>query len=110
MVDYEVLIRKGPSLVRLNLNDVIYIEAIKNQVLFNTCQGNFLIRLSISVIKEYLPGDIFLRIHPSYVVNAKMIRVMHEDSLDLMADGKLINLPTSYSAKNLLLERLPVTA
>ena len=50
--DEEIFIKKGSSLVKLKLSDIIYIEALENYVTLNTSDDKFTIHFTMKAIEN----------------------------------------------------------
>jgi len=55
------------------LNDIKWIEALGDYVKLVTNEGNIVILSTMKSFEKQLPGDKFLRIHKSYIVNLEKI-------------------------------------
>jgi len=102
MGDNEIFIMKGSSLIKIKLKDIIYIEALENYVTLNTNLERFTIHFTLKAIENQLPSEIFIRVHPSFIVNKSMIQAIKEDSLDLKVGDTLKNLPIDNSFRDFL--------
>jgi DNA-binding LytR/AlgR family response regulator len=102
--DNEIFIKKGSSLVKLKLKDIIYVEALENYVILNTGEERFTIHFTMKGIEYQLPKKIFCRIHRSFIVNKSMIHRIQEDSLDLAVGKSLKNLPVGKSFRGQLID------
>ncbi len=104
-MDYdEILVKRGSSLVKIKLDDIKYFEALENYVTLHTKDDMFTIHYTMNAIENQLPSKIFVRVHPSYIVNKSIIEEINENSLDLDVGGNLKNLPIDNSFRNFLLE------
>ncbi|MEI6048897.1 MAG: LytTR family DNA-binding domain-containing protein [Bacteroidota bacterium] len=108
--DEEIFIKKGSSLVKLKLKDIIYIEALENYVTLNTNNDKFTIHFTMKAIENQLPSGVFIRVHRSFIINKSMIRTINEGSLDLNVGGSLKNVPVGKSFKDSLLNDINVMA
>ena len=61
--DEEIFIKKGSSLVKLKLTEIIYIEALENYVTLNTNDDRFTIHFTMKAIENQLPSGVFIRVH-----------------------------------------------
>ena len=59
--------------VKILLDDLLYIESIKNHVRLVTTTATYITLMGLSQIEEKLPGAHFLRIHRSFVVSLRHI-------------------------------------
>jgi DNA-binding LytR/AlgR family response regulator len=108
--DEEIFIKKGSSLVKLKLRDIIYIEALENYVTLTTCNDKFTIHFTMKAIENQLPSGVFIRVHRSFIINKSMIQTINEGSLDLNVGGSLKNIPVGKSFKDSLLNDINVMA
>lgn len=106
----EIFVKKGSSLVKLKLKDIIYIEALENNVTLNTTDEKFTIHLSLKTLENQLPSGTFIRIHQSYIINKSMIQAIKENTLDLIVGHTLKNLPVGNSFRDLLLKNMNILA
>jgi DNA-binding LytR/AlgR family response regulator len=108
--DNEIFIKKGSSLVKLKLKDIIYIEALENYATINTNDQRFTIHFTMKGIKNQLPSEIFIRIHRSFIVNKSMIHAIKEDTMDLHFGNSFKNLPVGKSFRDALLNDINLIA
>lgn len=102
----EIFIKKGSSLVKIKLTDLVYIEALENYITLNTKDEKFTIHFTMKAFEEQLLSGVFIRVHRSFIVNKSMIRSVKEDSLDLMLGETLKNIPLGNSYRETLLNNL----
>jgi DNA-binding LytR/AlgR family response regulator len=108
--DEEIFIKKGSSLVKLKLREIIYIEALENYVTLNTNDDKFTIHFTMKAIENQLPSGVFIRVHRSYIINKSMIQTIKENSLDLNVAGMLKSIPVGKSFRDSLLNDINVMA
>ena len=77
----RVFIRSQKKLIKVMLDEILYIEAERNYCNIITADQNFTIASPLNAFCEKMESKDFLRVHRSYVVNIK--------KLDAMADGHL---------------------
>lgn len=106
----EIFIKKGSSLVKLKLRDIIYIEALENYVTLITNNDKFTIHFTMKAIENQLPSGVFIRVHRSFIINKSMIQSISESSLDLNVGGTLKNIPVGKSFRDSLLNDINVMA
>jgi DNA-binding LytR/AlgR family response regulator len=104
----EIFIKKGSALVKLKIKDIIYIEALENNVTLNTNNEKFTIHFTMKGIENQLPSEIFIRVHRSFIVNISLIKTIKENSLDLIIGRELRNIPIGNSFRDQLLNRLKI--
>lgn len=75
--DRFMFVKSDYKLVRVSLDDILYIEGLKDYVRFSLKGGEKVMSLmSMKKIEEYLPKPEFLRTHRSYIVHMTEARVV----------------------------------
>ncbi|MFN8211986.1 MAG: LytTR family DNA-binding domain-containing protein [Bacteroidales bacterium] len=108
--DEEIFIKKGSSLVKLKLREIIFIEALENYVNLNTRDDKFTIHFTMKAIENQLPSGVFVRVHRSFIINKSMIQSIKENSLDLVVGDTVKNIPVGKSFRDTLLNDINVMA
>ena len=68
--DRYMFVKSDYKLLRIDLNDILYIEGLKDYVRFYLKNGDRIMSLmSMKKLEEYLPRPEFLRTHRSYIVH-----------------------------------------
>lgn len=99
--DYIVL-KANQKLHRVQLNDILYIEGMKEYVVFYTTQQKLVIHASLKSLETRLPQDAFLRVHKSYIVNKNKVSNMFGNQL---AIGEKY-IPIGYSYKRFVVNKI----
>jgi len=108
--DEEIFIKKGSSLVKLKLKDIIFIEALENYVTLTTNDDKFTIHFTMKAIESQLPSGVFIRVHRSFIINKSMIQTIKENSLDLIVGSTMKSIPVGKSFRDSLLNDINVMA
>ncbi len=108
--DEEIFIKKGSSLVKLKINEIIFVEALENYVILNTGEEKFTIHFTMKAIENHLPSSVFIRVHRSYIVNKSMIQAIKENALELVVGDNVQNIPVGKSFRDVLLNDINVMA
>jgi DNA-binding LytR/AlgR family response regulator len=108
IVENEIFIKKGSSLVKLRLTDLVYIEALENYITLHTMDEKYTIHFTLKAFEEQLLSGVFIRVHRSFIVNKSMIQAVKEDSLDLMLGDKLKTVPIGKSFRETLMNNLDI--
>lgn len=98
----DFFIKADGRLIRISLHDILYAEALQNYVVIQTDSHRYITYLTFKSVEEFLPADMFIRIHKSYLVSASRI-----DSIE----GNMVrmgthSLPISRTLKDEVMERL----
>ena len=108
--DEEIFIKKGSSLVKLKLKEIIFVEALENYVTLTTNDEKFTIHFTMKAIENQMPSGVFIRVHRSYIINKSMIQAIKENSLDLIVGNNVKNIPVGKSFRDSLLNDINVMA
>ena len=97
----EIFIKKNSALVRLKYEEILWVEALENYVIFTTYNDKYTIHFTMKAIEQKLPNNIFTRVHRSYIVNVSSIKVIEDNSIVIKTkDGhKTIPIGKSYKDK-----------
>lgn len=101
MVD-RIFVRHNGRMVKLLLNEILYIEADRNYSNIITSSGNYLISTTLKVVEKEIKSHMFIRVHRSYMVNIAKLDVVADNHLEI--NRKVI--PISKSFKEHLLKHL----
>lgn len=99
----EIFIKKGSSLIRIKLCEILWVEALENYVVLNTVHDKFTIHFTMKAIEQKLLRPNFARVHRSFIVNTKNISVIKDKTVDLLFDDQVQSIPIGKSYKDKLL-------
>lgn len=68
-----IFVKSDRRFFRINLNEILFIEGLKDYVIIQMEDQRIITRMTIKNIHELLPQNIFLRINRSYIVNKDKI-------------------------------------
>lgn len=78
----QIFVNAGYSLVNITVDDITYIEGLKDYVKINLKTGKPVItRISMHSIYEKLASDKFMRVHRSYIVSLRHIEAVQKQRL-----------------------------
>jgi two-component system, LytTR family, response regulator len=97
-----VFVKDGYDWVRVNLEELQYVESEGNYLTFQETGKKILTRMTIGEAIELLPTDRFMRVHKSYIVSLPRIEKIERHQLTI---GKT-QIPLSGSYKDELMERV----
>lgn len=97
----EIFIKKNSSLVRLKYDDILWVEALENYVIFNTFSDKYTIHFTMKAVEQKLPSTKFARVHRSFIVNINTIKEIDDNAIIMeTSDGnKAIPIGKSYRDK-----------
>ena len=99
----EIFIKKNSTLVRLRYDDILWVEALENYVIFNTFEDKYTIHFTMKAIEQKLPAKKFTRVHRSYIVNTGSIEVIEDNSVLIRVQDGTKNIPIGKSYKEKLM-------
>lgn len=100
----EIFIKKNSMLVRLKYDDILWVEALENYVIFNTYKEKFTIHFTMKAIEQKLPSNKFTRVHRSFIVNTSTIEVIEDNSVIIKTEDGSKNIPIGKSFKDKLMK------
>ena len=98
----HILIRADRKTVKLPLQQILFIESLKDYVKIHTDQKVIITKEQISQLEANLPANQFMRIHRSFIIAINKIEAFSHEAIDLA--GK--ELPIGRSYKNAVISRL----
>jgi DNA-binding LytR/AlgR family response regulator len=101
--DDEIFIKKNSALVRLKYEDILWVEALENYVIFNTFNEKYTIHFTMKAIEQKLPSNRFTRVHRSYIVNTSSINVIEDNSVIIKTHDGSKSIPIGKSYKDKLM-------
>jgi DNA-binding LytR/AlgR family response regulator len=78
--DY-MMVKVEYSTIRINLDDILYIEGLKDYVKICTGEKPILTKTTMKNIIEKLPANRFFRVHKSYIVAVDKIEVIENNRI-----------------------------
>lgn len=91
-----IFVKSNSKLVKLNMKEIYFIEALKDYVVINTAETRYTIHSTMKDIETKLGGDQFIRVHRSFIVRLDKIASIDFPNLQLENDRKLIPIGGSY--------------
>lgn len=82
-LDDRVFIRSNGKLIKLMLDEILYIEAERNYCNIITTEQNYLIVSPLNTFCQKMESKDFLRVHRSYVVNIKKLDAVADSHLEI---------------------------
>lgn len=90
----HIFVKDGFNMVRLDFDQILYIEATGNYLNYVLKDSRILVRMTIKESLELLPMHRFIQVHRSFIVNINLIDKM-ERQMVLIA-GNIIPISASY--------------
>jgi DNA-binding LytR/AlgR family response regulator len=99
----EIFIKKNATLVKLKYDDILWVEALENYVIFNTFKEKFTIHFTMKAIEQKLPVNKFTRVHRSFIVNTSCINVIEDNAVIIKVEDGAKSIPIGKSYKDKLM-------
>jgi len=77
----HLLVRSDRQFIRLALDDLQYIEGLKDYVILHLNGQKIITAMNLKQIHQKLPQDRFLRVSKSYIVNAAFVKVFDNNTI-----------------------------
>jgi DNA-binding LytR/AlgR family response regulator len=90
-----VFVKDGTKHVKIRLDDILYVEGLKDYVTIHTRQQQKIVTLQrLKNLEEQLPSTKFIRIHHSYIIALDAIDIVHKG--DVQIGSALLPVSESY--------------
>ncbi|MBL4642479.1 MAG: response regulator transcription factor [Flavobacteriaceae bacterium] len=81
--DSYIFLKVDKKLVKINYEDILYIESLKDYIKIFTLTDNYLVHKSLTSLTEELPQDKFLRIHRSFTISIDKVDSVEGNSIEI---------------------------
>ena len=78
-----IFVKDGTKLVKIKLNDILYVEGLKDYVMIYTQQQRIVTLQRMKILEAELPANQFIRIHNSYIVALDAIDAIDKDKVQI---------------------------
>lgn len=93
--DGVIFLKSGYKTVRVRLDEILYIEGVKDYVRLCLRGGRTLLsQVGIKAMEGTLPQPWFMRVHRSYICNMRNLELV--DRMHLVYEGALIPVSETY--------------
>ena len=99
--DDTIYLKSGKVMVQLQYDAILFIEGLKDYVLFHTLSGNHIVYKRMKELEENLPAQ-FSRVHNSYIINRSHIQKI-EDNHAVIKEKRI---PVSEKYREIFLKNI----
>jgi DNA-binding LytR/AlgR family response regulator len=78
-----IFIKSEKRIEKIELNDILYAESVGNYVSVYTENKRIVAYLTMKSLESQLPGDDFIKIHQSYLVNCSKIEAIEGNEIKI---------------------------
>jgi DNA-binding LytR/AlgR family response regulator len=97
-----IFIKTGTQLVRLAIDDILFVEALQNYIAIYTKDKKYLAYLTMKNAEDQLPGQRFVKVHKSYLVAADKVDALEGNEIRIGQH----HIPISRQTKEEVLEKI----
>ncbi len=97
-------VKADKKLVKVNFDDIIYIEGLKDYVIIRLVNGRVITLQTMKSLEDRLPSTYFQRIHRSYIVAMDKILAIEGNMVEVQEKDKPKLLPIGKNYRDELLE------
>lgn len=95
--DNFLYLRVERKMVKINVNEIFWIESLKDYIKVVLKDKALISKQKISVLEELLPGGKFVRIHRSFIVAIDKVESYHAYAIEIL--GKELPIGRNYKAE-----------
>ena len=95
-------IKADNRLVKIMYADVLFVEALQNYVTIHTPAKKYISYLTFKSVEEYLPVDVFIKVHKSFIIAANRVESIDGNEIRIGQH----RIPISRTLKDEVLEKL----
>ena len=96
----DIFVRSDSKLIRLEMMDIMYIEALADYVIIHTAKKKYIVHSTMKGLIMKLPPSSFSRVHRSFIVNHNNITELED--VNILIKDRLIPIGASYKENFLL--------
>ncbi|WP_341215789.1 LytTR family DNA-binding domain-containing protein [uncultured Wocania sp.] len=90
----HIFLKVDKKLIKVNLNDILFIESLKDYIKIVTSLGDYVVHKSLTAISEELPQSNFIRVHRSYNISINKIAALEGNTIEIA--GRRIPIGRNY--------------
>ncbi|MEQ8582324.1 MAG: LytTR family DNA-binding domain-containing protein [Marinoscillum sp.] len=90
----HIFVKSDSKLVRIPFENLFFVEALADYVIFNTLKGKFIVHHTMKGIEKRLPMSMFSRVHRSYIINRS--KISNIEDFNISISDKVIPIGASY--------------
>ncbi len=78
-----VFVKDGTKLIKIRLQDILYIEGLKDYVIIHTPHQKVVSLQRMKNLEEQLPNSQFIRVHNSYIISLEAIDAIEKEKVQI---------------------------
>lgn len=93
-----IFVKSDYKTVRLNLDEILYVEGLQEYVRIHLVRGKpVIVLMSLKRLADILPSPPFFRVHRSYIVNVEQLEFVQQRSITIA--GKELSIGKNYGGE-----------
>jgi DNA-binding LytR/AlgR family response regulator len=80
---HNILIKTGTKKVMLDYRTIIFAQGLKDYTILHTDSRKYVVKGSVKALEEFLPQEKFIRVHKSFIVARRLIKVIYKNKIEL---------------------------
>jgi two-component system LytT family response regulator len=93
-----IFVKSDYKTVRLNLDEILYVEGLQEYVRIHVTRGKpVIVLMSLKRLADILPSPPFFRVHRSYIVNVEHLEFVQQRSITIA--GKELSIGKNYGGE-----------
>lgn len=78
-----IIVKSEYKLMQIATSDILFIEGVKDyvKIYLDNDQKSIMTLMSMKTFEHYLPSNIFMRVHRSYIVNTTKIKIIERNRI-----------------------------
>ena len=98
----HIVIKADRKIYRVLLEDIYFIQGLREYVTFHTRQGKIISLDSLKRLEKTMPDSLFMRVHKSYIINKLKVESMQGNNLII----NQLNIPFSKNLRDRILREV----
>lgn len=82
----HIFFKVDKKLVSIKLEDILYIESLKDYVRVKTLNGNYIVYQTLNGVQAKLPASNFFRVQKSYIIAINKVKSVEGNTLEIASE------------------------
>jgi DNA-binding LytR/AlgR family response regulator len=80
--NYNIVIKTGIKKIMLDARTISHAQGLKDYTILFTPENRFMVKGSVKAITDFLPPSLFLRVHKSFIVAKRNIKLITKNKIE----------------------------
>ena len=96
LINDFIYVKVNKKMMKINFSELLYIEGLSNYIKIHTKNETLVVYDKLSVLANRLSSNSFMRIHKSYIINLKKVKLYTREYVEI--SNKHIPISSTYRA------------